>query len=186
VAAGGVLVGGALVVWRRADGATSRRLAGAVVLVVVVLSLPTLAATGTWLATGQPGALTELEGGAFTVGSTFESQTAEGWTARDGATTVVSTDPATGRYGLFVAGTARRTYDTRNHIAARQVVMVAVERGTPTIRVAVDRTPVARTTVTATARLTIPDSSRVTVTVEGGGSVIESVAVATARRGGRL
>jgi hypothetical protein len=153
-------------------------MAGGLILIVVMIALPLIVSTGTWAISGETQAYTEFGGGALTAGSTFESQTAEGWTTPDGAPTVVATNKTRNTFGIHIVGTAHHQYDVENTIDSNQQVTVVVARGQADVTISVDgRVEASRSDVYGEREFEIPDGQTVTVTVDGLDVVVEEVVI---------
>jgi hypothetical protein len=175
----GVVIGAAIYfgTTRQSDRGHQWIVAGSIVIVVMV-SLPLILSTGTWLMTGEEQAFTEVRGANFAASSTFESQTAEGWSAPDGALSIVATNTTRNTFGLHVIGAAHHQYDVGNNVDGEQTVIIDVAGGSADITISVDGTTSEQdAAVSGRRQYTVPDGSRVTVTVEGIDVVIEEVVV---------
>jgi hypothetical protein len=151
---------------------------GGIVLLLILLTFPLLVATGSYLITGQGQALTEFSGGAAAQGSTWESQTVEGWSSSDGGLDVIATNDTRRTYGLYIFGDGSKTYDVAGETSTEFIVGIAVERGSLDVTIRVDGTTVAIDSIgDGTHRLRIPTGDRVTVLLEGFDAVVEEVVV---------
>jgi hypothetical protein len=162
----------------RGSSTGQRWMIGGIVMIVIMVSMPLILSTGTWVITGETQAFSEVRGGAFVESSTWESQTAEGWSTPDGALSIVATNKTEGTHGLHIVGDANRKYDVENNVDGQQNVTIVVARGSADISVSVDGTTVSNEYSTSgVTHFTVPDGSTVHVSISGFDVVVEEVVI---------
>jgi hypothetical protein len=163
---------------KRGSGTGQRWMVGGIIIILIMVSMPIILSTGTWVITGETQAFTEVRGGPFAESTTWESQTAEGWSSPDGALAIVATNKTQGTHGLHIVGDANREYDVENNVDGHQNVTIVVARGSADISVSVDGTTVSNVySTTGVTHFTVPDGSTVHVSISGFDIVVEEVVI---------